>query len=359
MYSSRRLNDTAFVSEILVESMSPHGGGVAAYVEDDGQSVHLYLHGLPGECGPVRSVWVANRVAAPEALNEETWPRGTPPRQPRAHCDHRAGTKALDVESLSLVWLPEGDGVALYEGDVLSAAIPGWSGENGFHGYARRAVGEGPFAWELTRDNVMHARFAAARRFWAAWERPETWASLRASQVARLGRQLGGAVKTKDAAGEVWPPLELASVSRADATVLVTVGMAVRPMPQVERAVEDPAPWRRIELGAVLPPGISQAQGGAVARALVGFARLPWAHVTWLGHGHSVESDALRGAGYGAFLLHAARASAVPVELADVDGDPVTLLWLVPVTDVELARAKREGSDAVLEGMRLPRPIRG
>jgi hypothetical protein len=29
------------VREIVVESMSPHGGGVAANVEGDGQSVHL------------------------------------------------------------------------------------------------------------------------------------------------------------------------------------------------------------------------------------------------------------------------------------------------------------------------------
>ena len=58
--------------------------------------------------------------------------------------------------------LPEGNAAALYEGGVLLAIIPPWSGTNGFHGYARDSIGEGPVAWEIGTHNALIGRLHEA-----------------------------------------------------------------------------------------------------------------------------------------------------------------------------------------------------
>src|SRR6478609_9493764 len=114
----------------LLSETGPNGN-FSAVVEDDGRVVYLSLAN-PHEGGfPTRSVWVRNRLAAPAAIDVAGMERGEPPLMPAAACRHPRGAPALDTAGLRLVWLPEGDGVALFDGPTLLAAIPPWSGYKG------------------------------------------------------------------------------------------------------------------------------------------------------------------------------------------------------------------------------------
>jgi hypothetical protein len=54
------------------------------------------------------------------------------------------------------------------------------------------------------------------------------------------------------------PPKAMARFAWKDRTLLVTIGVAVRPQPDVEMATESPELLRRIELGAALPDNWSE-----------------------------------------------------------------------------------------------------
>jgi hypothetical protein len=132
----------------ILEQVGPNGN-VQAVVEADDAVAYFYLFGSKESGLGMRSVWVRNHGAAPEVLDVGRLKAGLPPRNVRAHCRHPRGLGPLDREALRVVWLPEGNGAALDEGDALFALLPPWSGLKGFHGYARDAIGDGPVAWEI------------------------------------------------------------------------------------------------------------------------------------------------------------------------------------------------------------------
>ena len=113
-------------------------------------------------------------------------------------------------------------------------------------------------------------------------------------------------------------------------TVLSTVGMSCQRMPGVERLVQDPAAYARIELAmaTTMPP--AQA-----ARIFLWLAPYPWRAVTWFGPGHSVRwyhepATFPLGGGYEAVLLLEAPGGLPGPDAPDLSGfsfggDPVAL----------------------------------
>jgi hypothetical protein len=131
--------------------------------------------------------------------------------------------------------------------------------------------------------------------------------------------------------------------------------MSQRPMPGVELAHEEPRPLRRVELAVALPHGASDWLRERVGGFLTLASELPWSRYAWLGHGHTIPADAFKGTDYAGVLVASSAKYGAPVPLPEVDGDPVTLLWLVPVTADELARGRGTGADAVLAAIEQPR----
>src|SRR4051812_47054005 len=107
-----------------ISEVSPDEG-LRCDVEDDGKTVYLYLHPARHSDFKSRVVWVRNRIAAPAEL---TVVRGVPPVMPAKNCNHPKGAGPIRKNEAKIIWLPEGNGVALYEGEELLAAIPPGSG---------------------------------------------------------------------------------------------------------------------------------------------------------------------------------------------------------------------------------------
>jgi hypothetical protein len=98
----------------LLEEVNPNGN-IQAVVESDDDVCYFYLFAAPGTQFGMKSVWVGNRSRAPEALEIERLRSGSPSRNPARHCCHTAGRAGLAAEDLRVVWLPEGNGAALYD----------------------------------------------------------------------------------------------------------------------------------------------------------------------------------------------------------------------------------------------------
>ena len=105
--------------------------------------------------------------------------------------------------------------------------------------------------------------------------------------------------------------------------------------------------------------------GGSFAQPLVTVARFPFEHETSIDHSHSVQMygaffqpggvEALLAAGDDIALPHVVLLSPLlrhHQRLGDelqIDGCPVDLLWIVPISAAELALKKRDGMNALLD----------
>jgi hypothetical protein len=338
---------------VIFEDVSPNGN-VQAVVEDDGSTVYFYLF-FPDakESDGIKSCWVQNRRPAPANLDKGSMQRGEPPLLPANYCRHADAQDAPRAERLRVVWFEEGNGAALLEGDEVLAVVPCWSGSNGFHGYARDCTAESPVCWPLTPDNVLFDRIRKAQEFWRSCEAESFWEQFRDPRVRCVDEALGTAYANYYAIdGGAWPPRALLRYKLPDKTVEITVGMAIRPQPNVELFTKSPEAIRRIELAAALPPDCPGDEAVSFSRFLSGAASYPWRVYSWLGEGHTISCNAvppsLGGEGFSAVLLTGQAAGAPALAFPPFRGDPTNVLWLVPITGQEREFAEREGSSTLI-----------
>jgi hypothetical protein len=341
--------------EIILEDTSPWGN-VAATVEDDGRVIYFYLHFLEnGEPkGDIRACWVRNRNAAPAELELDDMQEGLAPLMPADFTAHPDGAPPLRADSLRIVWLEEGNGAALIDGDSTLAVIPPWSGEEGFSGYARDCTSaDSPLAWPLTDDNAMHERVQRARDYWRMWDNEDFWQKFSGALIDPLEAQFGEHTQYFAIDGRKWPPKALLRFDLPDHYILVTVGVSLLPQPSVEQVTDDPTPLRRIELAAAIDPRCSDEDVMRVVRYLSAQSRYPWTYWTWLGDGHTVPCDsfpqACGGDQFPAALLSAHPPAAPHIDWPDFRGDPINLLWLLPITQKERDWAMQHGSVDLLQ----------
>ena len=345
--------------DTLIESYSPNGN-LWAFVEDHPDVLHFYLHGQPETGFGVKSVWVRNLKPAPAGFDTAAMKRGEPPLMPAATCAHPDGLPRPDPNRLRIVWFEEGDAAALFEGDKMLAAIPSWSGVNGFHGYARDATAESPLAWPLKDATAIVERVERADEFWQSWEGERAhWPQVQDAFMGAYARVFGPHKKYWGIDRGEWPPKAIALFENDDAVVLLTLGVSIRPMPKVEMSFEDPSPHRRMELGLAIdkalatPEVITQS-----AQYLSAQCNLPWTFYTWLGDGHTVQCDPSPiGGAFAAMLLTTRPSGAPEIAMPPYRGDPVILLWMTPIMPAEWKLAQDENSAMLLERLAACGPL--
>ncbi len=340
--------------EVIVEGVSL-GGSLQAVVEQDERVAYLYLFDPEAAEQAFKSCWVRNLQPGPETLDLSTMQQGRAPLLPRQDTAHPQGAPPLESQDLRLVWLEDGHGVALLERDSVLplAIIPPWSGHNGMSGYARDCLAAGPLAWPLDPENALLRRTEAAEEFWALWEQGDSaWESFRAPMIEAIERDLGRTETYYAIDGGTWPPRALLRVPVDGATALVTVGVAIRPQPLVEMYVPDaPEQIWRVELGVCLAEGYDDAAVEGMMRYLSGQSNFPWARGSWLGEGHTILCDAVppntSGPPFEATLLTRWPPQGPQVRLPSYRGDPLSLLWFLPITESERRFAMEQGSEAL------------
>jgi len=335
----------------LLESPSPNDNGVAV-VEQDERVACFYLMTEIDDVKRIRTCWVRNLQTAPDSLDVDGLREGAPPMMPKPYCNHPNGSSPLDASSVRIVWAEEGDAAALYERSELLAVIPSWSGSKEFDGFARDCIGEGPLAWELSASNVSHERYAIADDYWRSWDDESLWTSYRDSLLQSLQQAFGQQSRYFAIDGGKWPPKALAWFNHGSLAVLSTIAVSMRAQPAVELSVEEPSACRRIELGACLDNNIGDEAIKSVAAYISGQSGFPWSQNTWLGHGHTLPSDVfeqLSGGRFSFALLSSRHPAIAPVALPDFRGDPVSVLWMIPISARERELAAQNGSAALLE----------
>jgi hypothetical protein len=104
---------------------------------------------------------------------------------------------------------------------------------------------------------------------------------------------------------------------------------------------------RRIELGVALPLHWPDDAIKHFAAYISGQSRLPWRAYTWLGPGHTIPCDSWRNPEFTAALLLRNHPALPTVDAGEQFGDPVSVLWFLPITDSERQLAMENGSAAL------------
>ncbi len=318
--------------DVLIHNVSP-SGNVEAIVQQDGRSIYMYLRGSDDLKGfGLRPVWVRNLLPAPETFSREDAANGVPPLLPKRFCAHPEGGELPDGRNLRIVWLEECDSAALTEMGEILAIVPGWSGEEGFHGYARDCNGDTPVAWALpanTAADSIVARVEQAREYWSDWDSDRVWTPFQKEALGSIEQEFGEVSEYFSIDGKKWPPRFMVQVDGAETTWLLTGGMCLRPMPRVEMYVSQFKESRRIELGAAVPHADKHLVD-VYQRWMAGLSGLPWDNCTWLGDGHTVPVPATESSA-GTFSKIRFQFSDEPrFALPAFRGDPVRRLWMTP-----------------------------
>ena len=341
-------------SQILLTEISPHDN-LQAIVEQDERVVYFYLEGHSESPFGVRSCWIRNLQPAPLELDVAEMEKGIPPRLPKKFCSHPQGAPPFkNKENLRVVWFVEGDGAVLLEGSDILAVIPSWSGVNNFQGYARDCRGESSLCWQLNdAEEVMEQRIAKAENFWRTWTSGEaTWVNIKSNFLKAYQNIFGQPSAYYSIDNEIWPPKALLETQINGNTVLTTIGVSIRPQPQVEKYFNPPEPHQRIELGICLSKVFSKSFIEKVSSYICSLTNFPWHQFTFFADGHTIPwnlFDDFKNSKFDAALLCRLPHGAPVITLPTMDGDPVNLLWLIPITSQEQNLAVKQDSKALLK----------
>jgi hypothetical protein len=171
--------------------------------------------------------------------------------------------------------------------------------------------------------------------------------------------RLGPGARYWDVSGNNRPVVgvsERPPTGRRTYNVLSTVGMSCQRMPGIEQTGPGAAGKARIELAVATTLPSNQA-----ARIFLWLAQLPWRDVRWLQDGKTIRwyhepASFPLGTGNEALLFLDNPGRLLGPEVPDlsgftVAGEPVTWLWLIPITNRERLLAKGRGAASLVNQM--------
>ncbi len=341
-------------SKILLEEPSPNGN-IVAVVEDLENTIYFNLYGPeniiplgenPNSWTPMRSCWVCNTspVSDSDVVDMDkivaTMQEGLPPTMPAKHCRHAKTGLKLDKHQIEIVWFEEVDCAALLHKGEIMAVIPPWAtpSVSDYTGYAKEFMGK-PFLGIGSLDEILptiEQRIKRAQIFWCRWNQSGTWKNLLDTRMKILEAYFGKYTRYFAIDKGHFPPKGLAVFEKENALFFLTIGMSIFAQPRIELYTEDSEQRRRIELGIAVDKVILREIAiENIIQFISTIAAMPWDQLCWFGHGHTLQTELFKNNQFNNVLL--VNRTLDSVIFPPYEDDPVNLLWLIPISDKELA----------------------
>ncbi|WP_345831197.1 suppressor of fused domain protein [Erwinia sp. HDF1-3R] len=342
----------------LIAEVANQQQTLIARVEQDERTAYFYL--WPAESFrsqfAVRGCWLRNLLPAPAREDVEAMEQGIAPLLSASFCRTLEAEPALDPAGLQIIWEPSDDGAALWYQGQLLAVIPGWSlYQNKQVSFSAGCIKENrltaPLGSASTNDN--YAQAEKNRLFWRDWHDAHLWEPMQRDLLKCYESHYGESLKYYAIDQGSWPPMAISQHYHQGSWFFLTLGMSIRPMPWVDYLYQELAPqYRRAELAMAIDAEVMTEENAVqMASALAGFAHFPWARLSWLGEGHTLES-AVAPVGFEGFLLSGELGREEgQFALPKREGDKVNLFWATPVTTTEreFAQADENGGYQLVE----------
>jgi hypothetical protein len=325
---------------LVFAETSPYEG-IEAIIEQDDEVAFFYLRSLTNDTVGMKSCWIRNLIDAPEALDRSRLESGNAPVLPAKFCASAKAKPRLNEKQLRVVWFAGGDGAALLEKDEVLAIIPPWSGSEGFQGYARECHIKSPFCWPLPDHPALYERIQKSDEFWNSWGGDDSpWNRCEPKLLEAYEKIFGPVVNYFSIDGGQWPPKTLAQFNWENLLVVLTVGVSSCPQPLVEMRFDVPDRHRRIEFAACFTSDAPASLVTSFCQYMGGQSKLPWSNQSCFSHGHTISCDLFLKSqllpDFSSVLLGSqAELPVTQIELPKLEGDPLNLLWMIPVFENE------------------------
>lgn len=349
--------------QIIYQETNPYSS-MTAFLEDDGRTIYLYLQSQTNPEYPMKSVWVKNRITAPESRSAEDLQSGLAPLLCSGEITAAMDTTEINSNDVSFIWFEEGNGLALFVQEQLYAVIPPWSGIDRFHGYAKFAAQQAITAHPLgdSYHGPMADRIEAARKFWQFRSQKDSWITIRDSSLSYLESRLGPHKKYWSADGGNFPLIGIARFEPENMPGVVlyaTIGMSGQNMPAVELYHKEYLSHARIELiFALTYRANADTSESWIPHYLGDLVKYPWHTHQWLGNGHTIalnrQDPDSKNLNFSASYLRSHPTPTIldgqtfhAVDLSNLkseNGEMVQFLYLLPITEEERQHIIQQGS---------------
>lgn len=340
----------------LIESKSPLCP-VTAFAEQTENAVYFYLHYpmrrqaqnmyAPGT--NLKACWVCNcreAPAAPDAGDQLSM-------MPQGCFSHAPGGMTISPEGLHITWLSDGNSAVLHQNGNVLAVIPPNAGLYEFPGFSRYAVGQNRYAWEMQKGMPVYwmEQVVMCDQLWAESHTQGFWQGMQQKHLEILGNFFSKNTGYYAIDDGKYPLRAVIEGERGGVTYGFTAFLSIFPQPEIGVYIRGAEQHRRIEFGFAARSGI-RAINTEAYNCFMALAKHIYSHTEFFAHGHTNPWQGIPG--FSAFLFvnpRAIRGMESPAYPAFA-GDPVNLLWAVPLKEQEYRFATEQGSDALLHRAR-------
>ena len=321
---------------------------VQAFVEQTENAIYFYLFYIFGDKGKnLRACWVCNCREAPDQLDAGE----KISMMPKGCFSHDPQGITLDPEKLMISWFPDGDSAALLCGGNIMAIIPPKAGLYDFPGFARYAVGQNRYAWELDAEQRMYwmEKIAESDRLFESTHIREFWEQMQRQHLQKLEEFFGPHTGYYAIDDNKYPMRAVIEGQKNGVTYGITAFLSIFTQPQIEVHIRGAEQHRRIEFGFAARSDLAEHVKMQAYNCFMALAKYIYQDRTFFAHGHTNTWEGIPG--FPAFLFINARAlrGLEAPEYGEFLGDPVNLLWAVPVTQQEYDFTVQNGVNAILE----------
>ena len=347
----------------IVAEVSNDKQTLTALVEQDNRVVYFYIFAredLRDRFPKMRACWVRNLVPAPLNDDTEAMEQGIAPMLAAQYCRNLEGEAPLEPAQIQILWNESDDGAALWYQGLLLAVIPGWSLYIDHSVcYSAGCIKQNPLTVPLgsASTNTQCELAEKTRLFWRDWQNEfsNPWPKIQRKLLESYEDRFGSSLKYYLINQGNWPPMAISQHEDEENYYFFTVGMSIRPMPQIDIVFNDEAEkHRRIELAfSVGKEYVTEENAVQMASALSGYAQIPWTTLSWLGEGHTLMSPMAPLGFEGHVISSALCGPADKMRLPKIYGDPVNLFWVSPVftSELEFAQARPNGGFELVAAM--------
>jgi len=331
--------------KVLIESESPLCPA-QAFCEQTENAVYFYIfYPTRDKEHQLKRCWVCNCREAPDQLDAgdklSMMPKGTFNHAPNG----------IEVHPDGIIWFDDGDSAALLEKGEILAVIPPNYGLYDFPGFAKYAVGQNRYAWELdarTKD-AMNRQMRILDRFWVMTGQEQFWKDAQDYYIKTAEKFFGKHTGYYGIDNNEFPMRAIIEGKKNGVTYGFTAFLSTFSQPLIETAVQDARVHRRIEFGFAAVDSLSDSVKMEAYNCFYVLSKAIYNDGTFFVHGHTNTWSGIPGCH--AFLFLNARAfnnMEGPV-YRDFNGDPINLLWAVPITKEEYDFTVKFGVNKLLE----------
>ena len=318
--------------ETLIQSDSPLSPAYAV-CEKTENAVYFYIfYPTRDKERQLKRCWVCNCREAPDQLDAgdklSMMPKGTFNHAPEGITVHPDG----------IIWFEDGDSAALLEKGEILAIIPPKYGLFDFPGFAKYAVGQNRYAWELSGEikQYMDKKMRELDYFWQLTGQQKFWESAQSYHLRIYEEFFGGKHTGYYAIDDnKFPMRAVIEGKKRGVTYGITAFLSMFTQPLIETAVRDAEQHRRIEFGFAAVDALSDSVKTEAYNCFMSLAKYIYYDGVFFAHGHTNTWEGIPGCHAFLFLNpHAISGMESPV-FKDFGGDRVNLLWAVPITKEE------------------------